>query len=147
MAPRSPVAALAFRLKPGDDLKRGLADLARREGLRAGVILTAVGSLTAVNLRYANRAGGTLRAGHFEIVSLVGTLAADAMHVHLSVADRDGVATGGHLLDGCIVYTTAEIAVDELAALEFAREMDSTYGYRELKVSPRAGVAPGPPGG
>ena len=146
MAPRSPVVALAFRLKPGDDLKPELAAFARREQLKAGLILTAVGSLTAVHTRYANREAGVLREGHFEILSLVGTLAADGMHVHLSVADRDGFTFGGHLLDGCVVYTTAEIVVGELAALEFTRESDATYGYRELVVSPRPGVAPGPPG-
>ena len=134
---RSPVTALAFRLKPGDDLKRELAAFAQRERLRAGVILTGVGSLTEVNIRYANREGGTLRKGHFEILSLVGTLDADGMHVHMTVADRDGVAFGGHLLDGCVVYTTAEIAVGELDALKFRREPDPTYGYRELVVSPR----------
>ena len=133
----SPVTAFALRLKPGDDLKAELATFARRHRLRAGVILTGVGSLTEVHIRYANRDGGTLRRGHFEILSLVGTLDAGGMHVHMTVADRDGVAFGGHLLEGCKVYTTAEIAVGELAALQFTREVDATYGYKELVVSPR----------
>lgn len=137
MTNRSPVTALAFRLKPGDDLKRELAAFAKREQLQAGVILTGVGSLTEVNIRYANRDGGTLRKGHFEILSLVGTLDAESMHVHMTVADRDGFAFGGHLLDGCVVYTTAEIVVGELDALKFSREPDAASGYRELGVSPR----------
>ena len=135
--PQSPITTFAFRLKPGDDLKRELAAFAKREQLRAGMILTGVGSLTEVNIRYANRDEGTLRQGHFEILSLVGMLDADGMHIHMTVADRDGIAFGGHLLDGCIVYTTAEIAVGELTGLRFSRELDAKYGYKELVVSPR----------
>ena len=43
---------------------------------------------------------------------------------------------GGHLLDGCRVYTTAEIVPGEPPALEFRRETDPTFGYQELVVRP-----------
>jgi hypothetical protein len=36
------------------------------------------------------------------------------------------------------VYTTAEIVLSELPALEFRRETDSTFGYQELVVHPAA---------
>lgn len=142
MTRRSPLTALALRLRPGVDLKRELAALATREQLRAGVVLTCVGSLTRVNLRHADRAEGVAREGHFEILSLVGTLAPGGVHLHLAVADGDGVTFGGHLLDGCTVFTTAEVVVGELDALQFAREPDAATGFRELVVTVREGVAP-----
>src|SRR5947209_847292 len=63
----------AFRLRPGQDLKTEILAFARREGIRAGAVVTCVGSLTTVKLRLANRSETANRTGHFEIVSLVGT--------------------------------------------------------------------------
>jgi len=78
-----------------------------------------------------------VRTGHFEIVSLVGTLGRDGGHLHLCAADGDGVAFGGHLLDGSLVFTTAEVVVAELTDAEFRREPDPATGFRELIVVPR----------
>ena len=133
----SPARFFAFRLTPGQDLRQELSAFSRREHLQAGAVVTCVGSLTDVSLRFANQDKPTNRQGHFEIVSLVGTLDDTGGHLHLCVADRDGVAFGGHLVDGCRIYTTAEIVVAELTDLEFRREIDKTFGYKELVVRPR----------
>ncbi len=102
--------------------------------IAAGVIVTCVGSLEQYNLRFANREVPTQGKGHFEIVSLTGTLAASSMHLHIAIADDNGKTVGGHLMDENYVYTTAEIAILELSSIEFLREADATYGYRELVV-------------
>ena len=146
VSPSSPAAFHVLRLRPGQDLKAELQAFAKTRSLRAAFVASAVGSLTDVHLRYANREAGTRQSGHFEIVSLSGTLAADGMHVHMSVADGTGAVTGGHLLDGNRVYTTAELVIGEATDLRFGREVDSTYGYRELTVERRRrgpGQAPG----
>jgi uncharacterized protein len=135
----SSVRAHAFRLTPGQDLRREMLAFARGADLRAAAVLTCVGSLTTVALRYANRSEPAVRTGHFEIVSLVGTLGRDGGHLHLCVADGDGIAFGGHLLDGSVIYTTAEVVVAELIDLEFRREPDPATGFRELVVGPRGG--------
>lgn len=133
----SGIKAYAVRLTPKQDLKKELLAIARREGMKAPAILTCVGSLTDINVRLANREGGTARSGHFEIVSLVGLLDADGGHLHLCVTDQDGHAFGGHLLDGSLVYTTAEVVIVELQDLAFRREVDKTFGYKELVVEQR----------
>ena len=146
VSPASPAAYYVIRLRPGQDLEAELEAFAKTHYLRAAFVASAVGSLTDVHLRYANQEAGTRLAGHFEIVSLSGTLAADGMHVHMSVADSTGAVVGGHLLDGNRVYTTAELVIGEATGLRFGREVDSTYGYRELTVSRRRrgpGQAPG----
>ena len=137
MAASSTLQAYALRLKPGDDLRQQLTAFVAAHRIEAGAVLTCVGSLTDVSLRLANQEGATHYQGHFEIVSLVGTLsAAGGGHLHLAVADSTGRTFGGHLLAGCRVYTTAEIVLGALPALQFTRETDPTFGYRELVVKP-----------
>ena len=132
----SPLTSYALRLRPCQDLKQELAAFVAAHHLRAGAVLTCVGSLTEVVLRLANQEGPTTYHGHFEIVSLVGTLSTAGSHLHLAVADSTGRTIGGHLLDGCRVYTTAELVLAELPALEFQRETDPTFGYQELVLKP-----------
>ena len=124
----------ALRLQPGQDLKKELESFVTRSRLRAGWILTCVGSLTQVHLRFANQSTGTIRKGYFEIVSLVGTLCPEGVHLHLCVADEQGMTTGGHLLDNNLIYTTAEIVIGETPSLEFKREEDASTGWRELVI-------------
>ena len=136
-AAASSLRAYALRLHPADDLRRQLLAFVAAHGIEAGAVLTCVGSLTAVRLRLTNQEAATPYQGHFEIVSLVGTLSASGgSHLHLSVSDGDGRTIGGHLLDGCLVYTTAEIVLAALPELVFERETDPTFGYNELVVRP-----------
>ena len=143
-AHHSALKTYALRLHPGDDLRQQLAAFVQANHILAGTMLTCVGSLTVATLRLANQEGPTVYRGHFEIVSLVGTLSANGSHLHLAVADSTGRTIGGHLLDGCRVYTTAEIVLGELPQLEFRRETDATIGYQELVVKPAPGPAARP---
>jgi uncharacterized protein len=124
----------AFRLRPGEDLRKGIEALVQEKNIRAGCILTAVGSLTEYNLRFANQSFGTWGKGHFEIVSITGTVSVNGSHIHLSISDGTGHTVGGHLLEGCKIYTTAEIVIAELPKYEFAREQDEATGYKELRI-------------
>ncbi|HEX3366784.1 PPC domain-containing DNA-binding protein [Phenylobacterium sp.] len=133
--------AHAFRLTPGTDLKEALERITDAHALRAGCVLTCVGSLSQARLRMPGAAGEedlfTTFAGPMEIVSLVGTLGPDGLHVHISLSGRDGVCVGGHLVRGCIVHTTAELVIGELPQVEFRRVQDEETGYLELSVQPR----------
>ncbi len=73
----------ALRLKPGQDLKKEIESFVKKEHIEAGWIMTCVGSLTQSNLRYANQPEGVKSNGHFEIVSLVGTV---SIKVHISIS-------------------------------------------------------------
>lgn len=124
----------SVRLKPGQDLKQALEMIVQQERISAGAVLTCVGSLTDVTLRLANQEVPSVWKGHFEIVSLVGILSVNGGHLHLSVSDSTGRTIGGHLLDGCIIYTTAELVIGVMPELIYAREPDPTFGYKELVV-------------
>ena len=128
-------------------------------------IVTCVGSLQQVNIRLASfskintsddwKMGPnylTSSSKKYEIVSLVGTLensynpdnedAADQDitsygHIHISIADEEGRVYGGHLMSGCIIYTTAEITLVEIPEFEYHRKPCQVSGYAELSVRPR----------
>ncbi|QNP54079.1 DNA-binding protein [Hymenobacter qilianensis] len=126
----------ALRLAPGQDLRQQLQAFAQAYQIKAATIITGVGSLTTVRLRLANQPGSTEYKGHFEVVSLVGTLSVNGSHLHLAVADSAGQTIGGHLVDGNLVYTTMELVIGVLEELDFRRETDPVSTYQELVVYP-----------
>ena len=127
----------ALRLNPGDDLKRSLVSFVSANNIQAGYVITAVGSLSTCNLRYAGQSEGVAIQERFEILSLSGTLCLQGLHLHIALADANGKTFGGHLLDGNIIYTTAEIVIGEANQLLFDRIPDSVTGYLELVVKSR----------
>ncbi len=130
----APMQTFSLRLRPGQDLKKELDAFVHQQRVEAGALLTCVGSLTDVTLRLANQEGPSVWQGHFEIVSLVGTLSTNGSHIHLAVSDSTGRTLGGHLLEGCKIYTTAEIVVGVMASITYTRELDPTFGYKELVI-------------
>ena len=126
----------AVRLAPGADLRVELQAYAKARGIQAGAVVTAVGSLSHTVLRLADQKETAAFDGKREIVSLVGTLGANGCHLHLAVSDGQGVTLGGHLADGSIVFTTAEIIIADLTDLKFDLVDDSRTGYRELTIQP-----------
>lgn len=126
-----------LRLKPHDDLRLALEDYTRTHQIRAGFIVTAVGSLESAKLRLADQKQATSFTGRFEIVSLVGTLSPDGPHLHISLSDGTGKTIGGHLLEGCPIYTTAEIVIGEAEDLQFSRPLDPQTGFNELMIQHR----------
>ena len=130
----TPVKIHAFRLKPGQDLRKEIEAFVTKEKINAGYIITCVGSLTQTNIRYANQPNGTQMNGHFEIVSLTGTVSINGSHLHISVSDSTGLTIGGHLLSNNLIYTTAEIVIGESPNLIFTREKDGSTPWEELQV-------------
>ena len=124
----------AIRLLPQQDLRQSIQHYAEEMGIEAGWIATCVGSLTTLHLRFANQSEGSRHEGHFEIVSLVGTVSRHGSHLHLCAGDGLGRTIGGHLLDGNLVYTTAEIVVGESKELVFTRTYDGTTAWKELQI-------------
>ena len=129
-----PLQNHVFRLKPGDDLRKSIQQYANDHHIKAGWMVTCAGSLTEYNLRFANQSTPAFGSGHFEIVSLTGTISENGSHLHISVSDSTGKTIGGHLLEGCKIYTTAEIVIQSSDELEFTREKDGTTPWEELKI-------------
>ena len=128
------ICVLAHRLTQGTDLKAAIQAMVRQHGITAGSIASCVGCLTAINLRLAGANASLVSQGSFEIVSIMGTLTAAHQHIHIAVADDKGLVVGGHLLDGNIVGSTAELIINSYSQLHFSRELDPTTGYTELLI-------------
>lgn len=124
----------ALRLKPEQDLRQSLKSFAQEQNIKAGFILTAIGSLKQATIRFANRDTSTVLTDKFEILSLNGTLANTGVHLHIAIADKAGKTIGGHLDDGCIIYTTAEIVIGASKEFSFIRTVDEQTGYTELEI-------------
>ena len=124
----------AFRLTPGQDLKKEILHYVKEKQIKAGWVSTCVGSLTNYNIRFANQPEGSSGSGHFEIVSLTGTVSVNGSHLHISISDSTGKTIGGHLLDSNIVYTTAEIVLLSSDDFIFKREKDGSTPWEELQV-------------
>lgn len=124
-----------FRLKPQQDLFDSIEEFVKQNNIEAGCILSGVGSLTHATLRLANREHYNEYEGHFEIVSMTGTVSIHGSHIHIAISDEDGITIGAHLVSGCKVYTTAEIVLLELDDVVYKRELfENDSGYEELVV-------------
>lgn len=123
-----------FRLTEGADLKKEIETYAIKNKI-SGVILCTVGCLKKLTLRLADGKSILEKEGRFEIVSITGTLSEDGVHIHMSVSDEEGNTIGGHLKDGCIINTTAEIVLKSFDNIKFNREFDDKTGYNELTIT------------
>ncbi|MBS6283288.1 MAG: DNA-binding protein [Oscillospiraceae bacterium] len=123
-----------FRLRRGSDLLKALQEYARTRRIAAGTVVSGVGCVTRARVRDAS--GVTVRELNepLEIVSLMGTLSAARTHLHISLAREDLTVLGGHLMEGCIVNTTAEVVLLELDGVRFGAERDGETGYDELAI-------------
>ena len=137
--------AYALRLEPGEDLRLALESRARTQPIPAAGIVSAVGSLTSAHIRMAGASTPRSVAGPLEILTLSGTVGAGGAHLHIMVSDPQGHCIGGHVAQGCIVHTTAELVLLLLPGLQFDRRPDSTTGYPELAIERADGGTRTPP--
>ena len=125
----------AFRLTYGMDLRQGIEDYCRDNDIHSAAIVTVVGCVYRARIRLAD--GETIEEydDRYEIVSLTGTVSPDGSHMHVSLADEDGRVIGGHMCNGCLVNTTAEVVLVSLdEEYRFSREYDDSTGYDELVI-------------
>jgi predicted DNA-binding protein with PD1-like motif len=125
----------AIRLKPNEDLRESLKNFANQENIKAGFILSAIGSLQQATIRFANQDTSTVLTDKFEIIALNGTIATTGVHLHIAISDKQGKILGGHLDNGCIIYTTAEIIIGTSEEFTFNRIFDEQTGYLELEIT------------
>jgi len=122
-----------FRLTKGMDLKKEIEEYVINNKI-FGVIICMVGSLNKLKIRLADGKSILEKLGRFEIVSATGTLSEDGVHIHISVSDEQGNTIGGHLKDGCIINTTAEVGITIFDNIKLKREYDKDTGYNELVI-------------
>jgi predicted DNA-binding protein with PD1-like motif len=130
-----------LRLEDGEDLFAALQEFAKREHVRAGVIVSGIGMLKSGAIGYWN--------GHeyspselsvpYELVALHGSIAEEggspSLHLHTALAGPDHLARAGHLLRGT-VGVLAEVYVETFPNRSFGRPMNESLGLRTLDLQP-----------
>lgn len=122
------------RLMPDHDLKKEIVNLIVKENIKAGYVTTCVGSLKKATLRLADGKTEKTWEERFEIVSVVGTVSPGKCHLHIAIADKEGKVLGGHLKEGCIIHTTAEIIITEDEDRIYERVYNEETGFDELQI-------------
>ncbi len=124
-----------FRLKSGQDLFDAIEVICEGKTYRSRVCVERRGQPEHAPL-CGWRTGNLYSEydGHFEIVSITGTVSIHGSHLHISISDEDGKTIGGHLNSGCKIYTTAEIVIAEFDDVVYKREFAEDFGYDELAV-------------
>ncbi len=139
------------RISPGQDLLAALTEIARRENIRAGVILTCVALLDEAVLRNVAVIPDELpitdahrvfvkKDGPYEVVSMSGYVRMQegkpSVHAHLVISGGPDHATafGGHLAPGCHVFHLAEVIVGEITGVDLTVDMDATIRMPGLWV-------------
>ena len=129
---RGEMVCHCIRLKRGEDLMDSIKQLCKEKDIKAGVVLSGVGCISSGRVRDASGVRIREIAEHCEIVSLNGTVSAVRCHVHIALSKEDLTTIGGHLCSGCIVNTTCELVIGELAGVAYDEEADAETGYDEL---------------
>lgn len=124
-----------LRLQPGEDLRRALVDAVNQHGAGSAFLVSGIGSLVDGRLRFSGAPGETLLDGPLEILAMSGSVTPGGAHVHLSVSDKHGKVTGGHLCFGNIVLTTVEALLVFLPGWELSRAFDPQTGFDELVIA------------
>ena len=130
---------LFFRLEEGADLLASIQECASSAGVRAG-LLACIGALREAKIGFylgEGRYKTVGLAGPLEIASCLGNISEGpggelVVHAHICVCDEEGRAYGGHLLEGCVVSPTAELAILELAGAALTRRLDAATGLKLL---------------
>jgi predicted DNA-binding protein with PD1-like motif len=141
---------VALHMDPGTDLLKGLQATIESQGLRSAVILSGVGSLRSAVLRNVRGIPGRFpitdadrvfiaKDEIMELLSLTGNVAVRhdgqvVVHGHLVISSgrEDGLAYGGHLVEGSIVFSTMEIILAEITGVSLTRSLHAITRAAEL---------------
>jgi predicted DNA-binding protein with PD1-like motif len=125
---------LVGRLAHGSDLLEELTRVAAENVVLAGRV-EVIGAVSRARFGYYDQTKREYvyfeREEPLEILALVGNVSLKDrgcfVHAHVTLADEEGRAFGGHLAEGTTVFA-AEFRIEELAGVELHRVPDKTTG-------------------
>jgi predicted DNA-binding protein with PD1-like motif len=133
----------AVRLEAGEDVIEGIKKVCEQYGIKHGVIVSGIGSLSKASFFdptplpgkpgcYGYGAAIKMEGG-IELISLSGVICEDdeknvSLHIHGAFADGEGNSYAGHLTDGNHVLITVELIIEEFENIFMARKFDAEKG-------------------
>ena len=133
---------LTVRMAPGDDLFGTTLKICQEKNVKAGVILSVAASLQKAVLRNVWQFPDpfpindecrifTPIGGPLELLQMSGNITETEAgepylhaHVTISMGRPEATCFGGHLVEGCTIFSTCEMVIAELADISFMRLMD-----------------------
>ena len=133
---------LTVRMAPGDDLFGTTLKICQEKNVKAGVILSVAASLQKAVLRNVWQFPDpfpindecrifTPIGGPLELLQMSGNITQTEAgepylhaHVTISMGRPEATCFGGHLVEGCTIFSTCEMVIAELADISFMRLMD-----------------------
>jgi predicted DNA-binding protein with PD1-like motif len=132
------------RFDPGERLLEGLRELIRSEGIRTGLVVSGIGTLSDCRLHQSvagyppnllTRHQEYLEfKGSYEIASIQGIIADGEPHLHLTISEGDHTVAG-HLEDGCVVLTLVEVAILRAGAAPVRRVVRGPEKIKRLTAA------------
>lgn len=113
------------RLNPEDDLLESLREAVSQAGIRNGMIVNGVGSLSRYRVHVVNKPSLPTEDvffegdGPYDILSITGLILDGRVHAHIAFSNTDR-AMGGHLEEGCRILTFAMIVLADTPDAEIA---------------------------
>lgn len=120
------------RLQRGDDLLEKIEEIAVKNNIKCGVVLSSVGCVSKATVRDASGVNFQTIVEDMEIISVDGTVSKERAHLHISFSKEDLSVIGGHLVKGCIINTTCELIIAEVDGYKIGTTFDNQTGYDEL---------------
>jgi len=131
--------AAMIRVVPGSDVIEGMEEACRKLGIKAGAIISCIGSLQRASVMIAVPLNNKVGAGYSEPITLEGplellsgqgTIGQDeqgevAVHMHAVMSDKEGQLHGGHMVKGHNpVLITCEIMLAKIEGIKILRGYD-----------------------
>ncbi|MBN2232237.1 MAG: DNA-binding protein [Deltaproteobacteria bacterium] len=134
LRPMEPVQTWLGRLAHGADLLGEIADFCRERHIVLGRV-EGIGAVQRARLGYYDQAAREYRFFDLdrplEITCLLGNISLrdgePMVHAHLTLADADGRAYGGHLAPGTVIFAT-ELLVTSFSGPGLHRAFDEPTG-------------------
>jgi len=123
------------RFKAKTDLLEALTGLCKKEGIKLGVF-SVIGAVTSAKLGYYKQDAREYTEcasldKKLEITSCTGNISLMKtdifVHAHITLADHNGTAYGGHLMPGSTIFA-AEYYIKELKGTTLKRTRDPETG-------------------
>ncbi len=143
------------KLKMDIDLLEGIQELVKREGIRTGVILSAIGALKKATFRNLKVLPPDLKVERhhrlyfdleqpMEIVSLTGWIATKEdgdleVHAHFSASTVIGdsvVTLGGHLIPGVVTSVKVVVVIGVVEDTDIQAGHDPRINQMDVKLPP-----------
>lgn len=122
-----------FSIAKGEDLLLTIEHFCKEMGIKNGIITSTIGAVSkatfAIYDQKAKKYVKTVLEKDLEILSIQGNISLyedrPLIHTHITLADAEGKAYGGHLMAGTIVFA-CEIFIQELVGEQKIRKTDKS---------------------